>query len=177
MEVNDWVPVHEYEGLYEISESLGKVRSLNYNGTGRVKILKALNCRGGYVQVRLYKNKKWKCFILSRLVAEHFVPNPLNLPQVNHKNEDKTDNRACNLEWCSAKYNNNYGTRTKRAAKALRNHVKKSKPVLQYTLDGELVREWPSARECERNGFESKNISACCLGKRKSHKGFVWCFK
>lgn len=172
MEVNDWVPVHEYEGLYEISESLGKVRSLNHLGKkGKVGLLDGSDNGCGYLQVFLYKNGKADMFFIHRLVAEHFVPNPFNKPCVNHKNEDKTDNRACNLEWVTYKENNNHGTRTKRAAET------QSKPVLQFTKDGEFVREWSSMTETVLGGFNFKNVSACCRGVKKSHRGYLWKYK
>lgn len=123
----------------------------------------------GYHYVSLYKDGRQKSSTVHRLVAKAFVPNPMDLPMVNHKNEDKTDNRADNLEFCTQSYNNNYGTRNERAAKA------NSKPVLQYDKSGNLVKEWPSVSEVERQtGWFNTCISACCLGKRKSAYGFVW---
>ena len=116
-EVNDWIPVKGYEGLYEVSGILGKVRSLNYNKTGKVKILTGGFDGNGYVHLRLCKNGKKRTFQEHRIVAEHFRPNPFNKPCVNHLNEKKSDNRACNLSWTTYKENNNYGTRNERLVK------------------------------------------------------------
>lgn len=125
----------------------------------------------GYMVVHLKDGVKK----VHRLIAMTFLENPDDLPQVNHIDEDKTNNRLENLEWCDNEYNSNYGTKGERLSKALRNG-KKSKKVLQYTLDGELVREWPSAMEAERAGFCHGHIVRCCNGNAgfKTHKGYIW---
>lgn len=178
-EINDWIPVKGYEGLYEVSGILGKVRSLNYNKTGKVKILKGNLQKTGYILHGLCKNGKRKCYLEHRIVAEHFNPNPLNKPCINHLNEDKTDNRSCNLSWTTIEENNNYGTHNERVAEAKRGvlNTPSSKPVLQFTMEGEFVREWHSEHECARNGFNQGNVSACCRGEQKQHKGYIWKFK
>lgn len=100
-------PVEGYEGLYEVS-NLGRVKSLKW---GKERILKPGMDGCGYLKANLYKEGKIKHFMVHRLVAQAFIPNPEGLPQINHKDEDKTNNRVDNLEWCTAKYNSNYGTR------------------------------------------------------------------
>lgn len=173
-----WKPVVGYEGLYMVS-NWGRARSFDQwvkgkNGSIRFckgRILKLSTNNQGYLLVTLYKNGKVKKFLVHRLVAEAFLPNPDNLPEVNHKDENKLNNVVSNLEWCNRTYNNNYGTRNEKVAK------KCSKPVVQYTLDGKFVREWKSIQECGKNGFHQGNISACCRGKRKTHKGFIWKYK
>lgn len=120
-----WKSIDGYEN-YEIS-NLGNVRSLNWNRTGRSQIIKP-GMTKGYLRVCLSKSGKVKMFGVHRLVAEAFLPNPGNLPEVNHRNEIKTDNRADNLEWCSAQYNSNFGTRNKRIAEAHR-----GKPLSEET--------------------------------------------
>ena len=171
-----------YEGLYKVS-NLGRILSLNYRNTGKPDLMNPIERKDGYSEVCLSKNKEEKRCLVHRLIAEAFLPNPENLPQVNHKDEDKTNNfvflnedgtvnkEKSNLEWKSPKDNCNHGTRNERIAKA------KSKPVLQLSLSGDLIREWESTMECERNGFNQGNVAACCRGERKSHKGFRWEYK
>ena len=170
-----WRNIDEYDN-YQVS-NLGRVKSLNYNHTGKEKILKPAKSRNGYLAVCLCKNGKCKQFKIHRLVAKAFIPNPNNLPECNHRNEIKTENCVDNLEWCSKQYNINYGTGTKRSAKK-RTNGKRSKPVLQYDQDGNFIKEWPSANEVERQlGFGNGNISACCLGKYKQAYGYIWHYK
>lgn len=174
-----------YEGLYKVS-NLGRILSLNYNHTGKPGLMKTFEDKDGYLQVKLCKNKETKKCIVHRLIAETFLPNPENKPCVNHKiegdegkkinmvifNEDDSINKEkTTIEWATYKENNNYGTRNERMAKTL------SKPVLQLTLTGELIREWTSTRECGRNGFNNGTVSRCCNGKQKTHKGFRWEYK
>ena len=148
--------------------NLGRVMNLNYYNTGKAKLIEPSYDGQGYLQVNLYKNKKTKKCYVHRLVAELFIPNPENLPEVNHIDEDKTNNRVDNLEWKSPKDNCNHGTRNERIAKA------KSKKVLQLSLTGDLIREWPSTRECGRNGFAQSHVVDCCNGKLPHYKGFRW---
>ena len=166
IKIEIWKPVVGYEGLYEVS-SFGRVRSSNYQNKN--KILKYDFVRSGYLRVTLCKNGKTKHYLVHRLVAIAFLSNPENLPQVNHRDEDKQNNHVDNLEWCSAKYNTNYGTRTQ----------KTSKSVLQFTKTGELIAEYPSTHEIERlYGYDCSSIAACCRGYRlKSAYGYIWKFK
>lgn len=161
-----------YEGLYKVS-NLGRILSLDYNHTGKPKLMNPSDDGYGYLKVTLSKNKKDKTCKVHRLVAQTFIPNPDNLPEVNHIDEDKTNNRVENLEWKSHKDNNNHGTRNERISKANTNG-KKSKRVLQLSLDGELIKVWESTQECGRNGFCQSSVVDCCLGKQKTHKGFLW---
>ena len=165
-----WKDKKDYEGHYQVS-NWGRVKSIKF---GKERILKLTKDKDGYFFVNLYKNNKSKTFKVHRLVAEAFLPNTDNLPLINHKDEDKSNNIVSNLEWCDVKYNTNYGTRNKRIGKSNTNG-KRSKPVLQYTLDGKFVREWESYRECKRNGFN--HVSECCRGKLKSCGGFIWRYK
>lgn len=160
-----WRPVNGYEGLYEVS-SLGRVKSLNYNHTGREKILKSGKHRDGYLQVDLCKNGKRKMFRVHRLVAEAFLPNHEGLPEVNHRNEDKTNNCVSNLEWCSSKYNTNYGSRNKKIAASMTNNPAFSKPVeaSKYPDFREIELRFLSAAEAERNGYNKGGVAACCRG-------------
>lgn len=148
-----------YEGLYAIT-SCGKVWSYKNEC-----FMKPRTIRNGYLQVGLRKNGERKFYYIHRLVAEAYLPNTENLPEINHKDENKANNCLQNLEWCDHKYNINYGTRTK----------KTKKPILQYTLNGEFVREWPSATDVrnEANG----NICNCLKGRLPSAYGYIWKFK
>ena len=168
-----WKDYKNYEGLYQVS-NLGRMRSLDRwvnskNGSMQFRkgrILKLGNNKQGYLSVNLCKNNKIKTYLVHRIIAEVFLPNPDNLPQVNHKDEDKTNNSVDNLEWCTQSYNINYGTRTEKC----------SKKVYQYTIDNILIKKWNSIAECERNGFKHSLIIYCCQGKRKTHKGFKWSY-
>lgn len=174
-----WKPVVGYENLYEVS-NLGRIRSFDRwvkskNGSIRIcrgRILKPYTNKDGYLCVVLSKNNKQKTFRVNRLVAQAFLDNPNNLPQVNHKDENKQNNNVENLEFCDCKYNINFGTAIARRSKTI------SKAVVQYTLDGTFVREWPSAMDAEREGgFRSECICMCCKGKIKTHKGFIFLYK
>lgn len=115
--MEEWRDIEGYEGYYQIS-NMGNVRSLNYGRTGKTQVLQPHKNIYGYFQVTLFKNGKKNYYKVHRLVAQAFLENPNNLPQVNHINENKADNRICNLEFCTAKYNVNYGTRNLRAGEA-----------------------------------------------------------
>ena len=160
---------------YKVS-NLGRLIDLNYRGTGKNKLMKPSKNSRGYLHVHLSKNGKRKMFKVHRLVAETFISNPDNLPEVNHKDEDKTNNSVENLEYCTHEYNCNYGTRIERIVKKQTNG-KRSKIVLQFTLSGEFICEWPSTMECERNGFNHGNVAACCRGEKPQYKGFLWQYK
>lgn len=134
------------------------------------RILKPVLHNNGYYYIHVTIDGKRKNLSVHRLVAEAFIPNPDNLPCVNHINEDKTDNRVENLEWCTHKYNLSYGTCIERRAR------NKSLPVKQKTKDGKLIRVWDSIREAAQAlGMKSQaNISTVCKGKRKYAYGCTW---
>ena len=177
-----WKPVVGYEGLYEVS-NWGRVKSLKRlvkspRGYRTVceRTLKPTKDSHGYLCVSLHKEGKMKFVKIHRLVAEAFIDNPDNLPCVNHKDENPLNNVVSNLEWCTYSYNNSYGTRLERVRDKQING-KKSKPVFQYDLEGNFIKEWESAAECGRNGFHQAHIIDCCKGKYKQHKGFIWRYK
>ena len=178
-------PIHKGEVFdnYQVS-NLGQILSLNFRNTGKPELMNPWEDKDGYLKIGLRNNRKTDFILVHRLIAETFIPNPDNLPQVNHKidtkegkkinmvifNEDGSINKEkTTLEWCDGKYNHNYGTINERISKANTNG-KLSKRVLQLSLDGELIREYPSVRECERNGFEHGAVCRCCNGKQKTHK-------
>lgn len=187
MKTEEWKDVVGYEGLYEVS-NLGNVRSVDkyipFNGTISLRkgIVLKQGIVQGYKQVVLCKHGKTKNYRVHRLVAQTFIPNPDNLPEINHKDEDKTNNRVDNLEFCTYKYNSNYGKCKQKISKALKgkliNRTDQSKPILQFTKKGEFVAEYPSQKEAERQtGVNSGNISLCCGCKLKSAGGYKWQYK
>lgn len=143
-----WKPISGYEGLYEISTH-GNVKSLNYNHTKVAKNLKfGVSQDGKYYSVGLFKNNKRKKFRVNRLVAEAFISNPHNYPEVNHKDEDTFNNCVENLEWCTRGYNINYGSRNRKVSEKLKNNPR-SKPILAILEDGTIER-YPSVTEATR---------------------------
>ena len=167
-----WRDDKGYEGLYQVS-NMGLVKSLerknNYGRTVKERILKPAFDGWGYLVVTLCAGGKRKNLMVHRLVCEAFNDNRDEKPEVNHINEIKTDNRACNLEWCTRRENLNHGTRSERSAKTL------SKPICQYTLDEKIVKTWASLTEVKRKtGFSQGNISEVANGNRKTAYGFIW---
>lgn len=171
-----WKNIEGYEGFYQVS-NMGRVKSLERkNSQGRTvkeRILKPAVKKAGYVEVNLYAGGKPKTLKVHRLVCEAFNDNRDEKPEVNHINEIKTDNRACNLEWCTRRENCNHGTRNSRAGKAIAKA--NSKPLGQWTKEGELVKTWSSLTEIGRQtGFSRGNISQVANGNRKTAYGFIW---
>lgn len=171
-----WRPVPGYEGIYEVS-SLGRIKSLarkTNNQTGKKDLIMSpgwIGNKKGYLFVWLCKDGKRTRYSVHRLVATVFIPNPLNLPFVNHKDCNPQNNRVENLEWCDAKYNINYGNRNKITSRKL------SIPVKQYTKDGQFVAEYSSAIEAEAiTHISSQNISRCRAGSLPSAGGYVWTY-
>lgn len=163
--------------MYQVSnygrvKSLDRVRKGNKESLsfikGKIKIGRINN--GGYVQINLSKDGINKNYLLHRLVAEAFIDNTNNLPQVNHKDENKQNNVVDNLEWCTHQYNNNYGTKVNRC----RN--KQVKKVYQYTLSNELVKVWESTVSCVEGGFIQSAVAACCRGEYKQHHNYKWSY-
>lgn len=161
-----WKDIEGYEGLYQIS-NLGRVKRVT---TGR--ILKGGKDKDGYLMVKLYKNNIRSNKKIHRLVAEAFIPNPENKPQVNHADENKTNNSLDNLEWMTAKENINHGTHNERVSKTM------SIPIIATNLKTGESQEFYGASECARQlGLYQQHISAVLKGILKQTKGFTFKYK
>lgn len=175
--MENWKAVEGYEGFYEVSD-LGRVRSVDRyvrnsrNGELTVfkksKVKKPTTTDGGYETVTLNREGEYHSYYVHRLVASAFVDNPNGYEEVNHIDEDKHNNRASNLEWCTKQYNIHYGTRTTRAAK------RQSRPVLQCSEDGTVICEYPSLSSVKSDGFNPSNVKAVCDGKFSQMNGYGW---
>lgn len=176
-----WKPVTGYEGLYEVS-NLGHVKRTQSTVVSKNGVVKHIKSRllkplrfdgaGNYLGVTLSKNGIQSRKSIHRLVAFAFVenPNPSEFVEVNHKNENKHDNRACNLEWCSHSYNNSYGTLP------MRKSTKSGKPVIQF-INGKPINRWPSATWASKaTGIPQSGIRMCCLGICHTSGGYKWKF-
>ena len=171
--------VYDYRGLYQIS-SFGRVKSLgNHNGhNSKERIRKGHKSNKGYIKVELSnKDFKRKSFAVHRLVAFMFLKETyFDGAEVNHKDENKENNNVDNLEWCTTKYNCNYGTRNERRSEKIKGDKHyASRKVIQYDKDMNLIKIWNCILDIERELeiFQS-NITKCCLGERKSAGGFKW---
>lgn len=157
-----WKDIKNYEGLYQVS-NLGNVKSLpKMHGIrkGNEKILKPTINSKGYLRVQLSKNKSIKQCLVHRLVAETFIENIDNLPQINHIDKNKLNNKIDNLEWCSCQYNIDYSL---------------SKEINQYDLKGNFIRQWKSILEASRYlKIADTNIGMCCKNKYKQVGGFIF---
>ena len=135
---------------YMVSNT-GEIKSLNYNKTGKEKVLIPHKLSNGYLGINLYDNDKKSCYLLiHRLVAQAFLPNPNGCRIINHKDENRSNNSVNNLEWCSHKYNLNYGNRNSKLSNSLTNNPFFSIPVLQYSKTREFLKEFPSIAEAAR---------------------------
>lgn len=180
-----WKDIKGYEGKYQVS-SIGRVKSLKrtlspgYYGKGRTTeemLLRPFANQQGYLRVQLSKNSQRKKYMVHRLVAEAFIPNPNNYKCINHKDETHTNNNVDNLEWCTHKYNSNYGTLKERLSAINLNHPAKSKRVEQLDKKGNHIAFFPSVHEAERvYNIKGNDVSQCCRGLIKSAKGFLWRF-
>lgn len=190
-----WKNIVGYEGLYQVS-NLGRIRSLdriskrNSISTRRIRgtIMKTHKYTNGYLFISLCKDGEKKHFLIHRLVAMAFIPCCTEGYEVNHKNEKKTDNCVDNLEWITHKQNINYGTMIERRTlhsnfKGINNPMfgrkgannPNSKPVLQFDLNGNLIRRWDCAKDIKRElGFNDSSIVKVAKGKQKTSYGFIW---
>ena len=188
-----WKDIEGYEGLYQVS-NFGKVRSVDrYNSRGcwiKGCIIEPTNCKG-YLQIVLFLNGKKSYYYIHRIVAEAFLPNPDNKPEIDHINTDKTDNTVClnedgsvnyektNLRWVSHKENmNNPLTRKKQSTRfkgKIGHNTPASKIIAQLDKNGKLLKVWLCAMDAVRQeGYTQEHISSCCKGTLKTHKGYKW---
>lgn len=192
-----WKDIEGYEGLYQVS-NLGNVRSLNYGRTGEIKLLKqSTDC--GYKRVMLYKDGERERYLVHRLVAMTFIPNPDDLPQVNHKDEDKSNNNVNNLEWCTGEYNMNYGSIKERLSESSKgryhseeskkkmseSHKGKnkgkdnptSKSILMYDEEGNFIRRFECIGDANEHFGKPRNftgINNCLSGRSKTAYGYIF---
>lgn len=202
MKVEIWKDIPGYEGLYQAS-TLGRIRSLDrvieVKIDGMVQkrsILGTILCGGhnghGYLFVYLCRNGKAKRYYIHRIIAKTFIPNPQNYPYINHKDENPGNNCVDNLEWCTQKYNANYGSHIEKVRAYMLSDKnpnrgkprpekfkeKVRKPILQLDRDGNVIREWDSARTAGTVlGIFPQVITAVCKGRCLSYKNFIWKYK
>lgn len=180
--VEQWkrIDISNLKYEYKVS-NLGQVKSedmksktpTGYPAIRKGRILKPRKDSAGYLRVSLpTTDKGYKNFAVHRLVAQAFIPNPNNYPQVNHKDENRLNNMADNLEWCTQLYNNHYGTHSEKTIKSMINNPLRSKRIVQYDLEGNLIKVWPSASEARRSGFS--HVFDCLSGRTKQCKGYKW---
>lgn len=183
--MEEWRDVKGYEGFYQVSNK-GRVRSIAvWNAMHhkvckrKIPVLKAFDTTvEGYKRVLLSYYGIHHHHSVHRLVAQAFIDNPLGLPEINHKDENTSNNEVQNLEWCTRKYNANYGTLPSRISIRSRNAPNSSKAVNQYSLDGSFICKYPSLNEASRQiGTVSGDmIGRVCKGKSKTAGGYLWKF-
>lgn len=162
-----WKDIENFEGVYQISNK-GRLKHI-YVKDKCEKLVRLYKEKTGYYRITLSHKNIRKKISIHRIVAKLFIPNPDNLETVNHKDFDRTNNNADNLEWMTARDNVLHSVGNGR-------HFKK--PVIQMDLQGNVIKEWASAYEVEQQiGFKSTTISRCCLGKNKTYMKCLWKFK
>lgn len=173
-----WEDIKGLEGLYQVG-NLGRVKGLERKAKNGCilpeRLLKGCIQSDGYLVVKIRLDMKEFRRYVHRLVAEAFLPNLNNFPQVNHKDEDKTNNNVENLEWCSLRYNIEYGTARERSQNTIKE--KYSKAVCQFNLNGSFIKEYKSISEAAKvNKTIPTRICDCCKsnGRGKSAGGFMW---
>lgn len=170
----EWRDIVGYEGKYQVS-SLGRVRSFARSNIPRIIV--PHYDKDGYVMYPLFNNGKPIPKKGHRLVAIAFIPNIKNLPQINHKDEVKDNNRVSNLEWCDNLYNNRYGTKRQRQSHYAMYHGHFLRKVRQYTMNGIFIKEYISSRMAEREtNIKHQNIIEACKQNTTHSGGFLWCY-
>lgn len=168
-----WMPIQGYS-KYLVSNR-GRIKTIQIRGKKVNQLMVQTLTKKGYLKVTLYENNNKKTLLVHQIVAQTFIPNPNNKPQVNHKNGIKTDNRVENLEWNTAKENVNHSIRIG-LRKALRGKDNPcSKTIIQMDLGNNIIHAWGSSKEVERElGIDQSLIIRCCQGKQKTSHGSLW---
>lgn len=174
-----WKDIEGFEGRYQIS-NFGNVKSLRYRGKAEHKNLVPKCNNSGRLWVELAANGKKRCMLIHRLVANAFIPNPNNFPQINHIDENPKNNVVSNLEWCTGSYNvktyiGNHPECFRNRKSGLKYRRQIDKEINQLSLDGKIIRRWPSSRDVEIDtGWSAWSISECCRGNRHKAYGYIW---
>lgn len=176
-----WKDIEGYEGMYQVS-NMGRVRSLDRvkpNSGGQIAkghILPQSDNGHGYRFVSLWKFNKGRRFYVHRLVASAFIPNPNNFPIINHKDENKSNNRYENLEWCTQKYNINYGNHMKRLKESYIANGN-NRPIDVYDKNGAFLKTFDCSNEvCKELGVHRRGLYLVCQGVAKSYKDYRFAF-
>ena len=171
-----WKDIKGYEGKYQVSNK-GRIKSLSraiphlegFRVIPERIMVQHVSSTTGYYMVHLCKDKKYEWMLTHRIVAMTFIPNPNNLPFVNHKDEIKTNNSVENLEWCTPEYNINYSNVREKQIDAI------SKEVEQYDFDGKFIKRYKNCYEAGRIlNVHPSSIRRCCTGEIGSTRGFIW---
>lgn len=159
-------PIEKFDKKYYVSREGDVLSMMSYLNTGKIKVLKTYIKESGYIEVNLSSQGKAKSYRVHRLVATAFLPNPNNYPVINHKDEIKSNNNLSNLEWCTDRYNLNYG----------KCQESKSKKVRQMDIYWNEIKVWKSIAEAERSGYTGELISKCAKGKIKLYRRCRWVY-
>lgn len=178
-----WIDIKGYEGLYQVS-NYGNVRSLDRtsimkNGVSRFVLGRELRKKDnghGYLIVSLYKHNVEEKKYVHRLVGNAFILNPNNLPDINHKDENKSNNNVNNLEWCTKSYNSRYGTKIERGRETLKEHGG-NRGIDVYDKEGHFIRHYDYSYDLTKDGLDRRLLYAVCKGRLRSYKGLVYRFE
>ena len=179
-----WKYIENTNNLYQIS-NYGRIKAKakkvnaglinNKQVLRKERIIKLQKNNLGYLHTSISVNHMFKNINIHREVAKAFIPNPNNLPVVNHKDENPSNPRFDNLEWCTHKYNINYKNRNNKASKTMLEKEDYFNRINQYDLDGNFIKQWRSIKNIEKNiKISRKSVSRCCRGLQKTAGGYKW---
>lgn len=168
-----WKDISEFNGKYQVS-NLGHVRNTNNLNDNDGGVLHPGALYNGYYRVTLSNGENTKREYVHRLVAKAFIDNPNNYPQINHKDENRLNNNVDNLEWCTDKYNANYGNHNKHISESL---LKGSSKIVQTDLLNNFVKTWDNLASIQNSGFDHSHVANCCKHVANSSKGYHWFYK